>query len=97
MKPVDRPPTIPLAGKVTITLSPQSDRVFELHCAGLTEPQQRALADFFVQMGGRHGNFRLEHGPVVYPSCRFDNDTLPHEVGGPGRHGLKFSIKVLRA
>jgi hypothetical protein len=97
MKQGDPLPTIPLAGKVTIALSTQSDRVFEVHCAGLTEPQQRALADFFVQMGGSHGNFRLEHGPVIYRSCRFDNDTLPREVSGPAPHGLKFAIKVLRA
>jgi hypothetical protein len=89
-------PTIPLAGNVTVTLSSQSDGVFNVHCANLTASEQHALVGFFAQMGARLGAFRFQHGPVVYPSCCFDCDTLPHEIGNAGPYSLTFPIKVLR-
>jgi hypothetical protein len=96
MKQGDPLPTIPLAGKVTVTRS-SSNGVFNVHCANLTASEQYALVEFFAQMAGRSGFFRFEHGPVIYPSCRFDSDTLPHEIGSPGPYSLTFPIRVLRA
>jgi len=96
MKQGDPLPSIPLAGKVTVTRS-SSDRVFNVHCAILTSSEQDALVGFFTQMASQFGLFRFQHGPVVYPSCRFDSDTLPQEIGGPGPHSLMFTIKVLCA
>jgi hypothetical protein len=35
------------------------------------------MVDFFLLMKGRFGEFRFEHLPTVYESCRFESDTGP--------------------
>jgi hypothetical protein len=95
MTPNQETPIIPLAGKVTI--SPlSSEKVFKVHCAGLTANELNRLVDFFIAMGGRAGAFCFEYESTVYPACRFDSDELPHDISSPGPYSLKFPVKVLR-
>lgn len=71
---------------------------WELHYSAVSDAEALALRTFFLLVGGSYDVIQftdLDTG-IVYPNCRFNQDTLEVTATGPNQNSFRLLIEEFR-